>query len=251
MGVKMLNIEEFWRRGFIKTDCLKLGIDLNSLYIKAYDYMKEKIGLGINDRSINMIEGGIGSFHELHSCSEFMNQCMGSKVLEMVGGLFEGQSCEFRAAEYFAKPAVVGLESPWHQDNYYWCLKKGNAVTIWMAIDRASSLNGGVTYLEGSHNLGTKGHVDSFAPGSSQTIDKLMMNEYLHTYNLVTPVLSPGECIIHHSNIIHGSSINTSSFSRRGLTLQVKTIEDTYDVLKKAEYENNLARQIQERSSIK
>lgn len=247
----MLDIEEFWRKGFIKTDCLTLGIDLDSLYVKAYDYMNKNIDFSVKDRAINMIDGNISSFHELHKCFSFMNECMESKVLEIVEGLFESQPCEFRAAEYFAKPALVGLESPWHQDNYYWCLKKGNAVTIWMAIDRASSLNGGVTYLEGSHKLGTKGHVDSFAPGSSQTLDKLMMKEYLHAYNLVTPVLSPGECLIHHSNIIHGSAKNTSCFSRRGLTLQVKTIDDTYDVLKKTEYENHLARQIQERSSIK
>ena len=64
-----------------------------------------------------------------------------------------------------------------HQDNY-WNLKNPNALTMWIAIDQASSKNGSVEYLFGSHKkLYT--HTPSYAPGSSQkvkNIDSLKKN---------------------------------------------------------------------------
>ena len=65
---------------------------------------------------------------------------------------------EFREAEYFAKPAKQGLESPMHQDNFYWNIENAQALNVWIALTRSNKNNGGLCYLEKSHTLGTLNH---------------------------------------------------------------------------------------------
>ena len=40
--------------------------------------------------------------------------------------------------ELFAKPSKIGIMSPPHQDNYYWCLKNGKSLTFWIALDKSN-----------------------------------------------------------------------------------------------------------------
>ena len=56
-------------------------------------------------------------------------------------------------AELFAKPANVGIPAPLHQDNYFWCLKNNEALTVWIALDKANNRNGGVFYFKNLINL--------------------------------------------------------------------------------------------------
>ena len=99
-----------------------------------------------------------------------------------------------------------------HQDNYYWNLSNPNSFTIWIANDKATK-NGAVEYLLGSHKK-LYSHVPSYAPGSSQKvkeIDKLKNKFKIKSFNL-----NPGDCLIHHSQIIHGSKKNSSNkFKKR------------------------------------
>ena len=148
------------------------------------------------------------------------------------------------ASELFAKPAKRGLASPMHQDNYYWCIKGGNALTIWLSLDKVSSKNGGIKYLNKTHKLGVVKHVPSFAKGSSQKIFNL--NKY-SKYKTVCPILNPGDAIFHHCEIIHGSSENTSGKRRRGLTFQFKDMNSKFDNKMKKKYILSLKKQIRKR----
>ena len=44
--------------------------------------------------------------------------------------------------QYFNKPAGVGKPTPPHQDGYYFMLKKHNAVTCWLALEKVDEENG-------------------------------------------------------------------------------------------------------------
>jgi ectoine hydroxylase-related dioxygenase (phytanoyl-CoA dioxygenase family) len=137
-----------------------------------------------------------------------------------------------------------------HQDNFYWCLDNANGLTVWIALDKCDESNGGLSYYKGSHKLGTLDHKDSFAPGSSQTI-----RDYDLLYKMdkdrVLVHLEPGDCLIHHSNTIHGSAANTSERARRGVTMQFKGKHAGYDAKMKAHYEARLAEQIRMRAEKK
>jgi len=53
-------------------------------------------------------------------------------------------------SQFFAKPPH-GPEIPWHQESYFWQVEKG-WVTMWLAIDEATSQNGALQVIAGSHN---------------------------------------------------------------------------------------------------
>ena len=75
-------------------------------------------------------------------------------------------------AEVFAKPAVVGMSVPIHQDNYYWNLNNAKGVTVWIALDKSTKKNGALFYYKSSHKLRLLKHKNSYTPGSSQKITK-------------------------------------------------------------------------------
>jgi len=153
---------------------------------------------------------------------------------------------ELRGAELFAKPAKIGLPSPMHQDNFYWCVKGNNALTMWVALDYCNKDNGGLTYYRGSQKLGLLNHVDSHAPGSSQKVEDKYLNQ-LGDAAAVTPSVEPGDVLVHNSLMIHGSSANKSMKSRRGFTMQFKDANSSYDKEMEKYYESRLMEQVQTR----
>ena len=149
------------------------------------------------------------------------------------------------ASELFAKPAQKGLPSPIHQDNFYWCVKGGNALTVWIALDDVTSANGGIQYYNESQKLGVVKHEPSYAKGSSQKVSNLEKYNY---FKKVCPRLRAGDALFHHSEIMHGSSSNNSGKRRRGLTFQFKDFYATYDVKLKKKYLKSLNKQIKLRN---
>ena len=59
---------------------------------------------------------------------------------------------EIIAIEAFLKPPLTGKKVVIHQDNYFWCLKKGNALTAWIALDDIDESNGCLKYYSKSNN---------------------------------------------------------------------------------------------------
>ena len=129
-----------------------------------------------------------------------------------------------RNIELFLKPKKTGMLSPFHQDNYYWNLNNNNnSLNLWLACTESNIKNGAVCYIKKSHKLGILDHEISFVAGSSQKIpDKVIKKINLQR---VTPKLDPGDFIIHHSAVIHGSKKNVSNKNREGLVISYKTVD--------------------------
>jgi phytanoyl-CoA hydroxylase len=243
----MQQIAQFWNDGYTIAAADTYGLDVDLALNQARKYIDKTLKAStLNKRDVNFSKGEINSFHALHHDPELMAIYKSSNILNLAETLFN-EEVEIRAAELFAKPAFHGLPSPWHQDNFYWCLSKGNALTFWISCTQNGPLNGGVKYLAGTHKLGTLEHVDSNAPGSSQTVRPDLIQDCLHTHTQVTPALKIGDILVHHSNTIHGSDANHTAFPRIGLTIQVKTKADTYDQNKKRHYDTRVEAQIKSR----
>jgi len=132
-----------------------------------------------------------------------------------------------------------------HQDNYYWNLISPNALTIWVAIDRANKKNGSVDYLIGSH-LRLYKHKASYAPGSSQKVKDI--TQLKKRFKMKSFNLEVGDCLVHHSQIIHGSKKNFSRKSRRGFTIQMMPQSAKVDEKKLKKYQQSLSKQIKIRN---
>ena len=75
--------------------------------------------------------------------------------------------------------------------------------------------------------------MNSKVPGTSKEIKsnvlaKLKLKE--------SPTLYPGDCLIHHCEIVHGSKKNNSNFSRRGIALRFVAKNAQVDKLKMKKY---------------
>lgn len=209
-------------------------------------FLKEKVkSTNKENRIINFANDkkqvkNINSFHELAQCDEIKNYAQKKIVLD-VAKEFLNSNPEFRGCELFAKPAMIGLPSPSHQDNYYWGVIGANALTIWIALNISNKNNGCVYYYDGSHKYGIIKHQPSFAKGSSQKISDI---KFLQNFEISYPELKPGDALIHHSQVIHGSLKNTSKSNRRGWTIQFKDENASYDLKQIKKYEKSLNDQI-------
>lgn len=208
-----------------------------------------EVAPNLKGKEINYSGDQINSIHAVSQNSEYFERLLRSEKMMRMAKTFLEDEPEPRYVEYFAKPALKGLPSPMHQDNYYWAIKGGNGLTVWIALDRSDDENGGVTYYRGSHRWGLLDHTASFAPGSSQAVkDKVFLEKNAHLRESF--VLEPGDIQVHHALTVHGSASNVSPRPRRGLTLQFKGKSSTYDFEHLAKYQASLNEQMKMRGQI-
>ena len=205
---------------FSKNFSFKLAKSLN-FFLKKKHKLKN-INFSKNNSKIN-------SAHDIKQWKYIKILQRNPKIKNLAKVFLKGKIKNF-GSEVFAKPAKVGLESPVHQDNYYWNIKNNKGITFWIALNRATKKNGSIFYYEKSHKLGLLKHIPSFAPGSSQKIKDL---KKLKKFKIVSPSLNVGDIIIHNSLIAHGSKKNTSEHDRMGLTLRFIPSDSKINVLKK------------------
>ena len=230
-------------RSFITRKKVKeLNLKINNFFISKSKKLQGK--------DINFTGNKINSIHDVDKFDNYFKKFSKQKSILKTIKKFLNTAVEFRKAEIFAKPAKVGLSSPFHQDNFYWAVKNNNALTVWIALDQSNKQNGGVTYLKGSHKVGLVKHVASFAPGSSQKIDNKVLKKFKF-FKKITPSLRPGDALIHHCLIFHGSSKNKTKKSRIGFTMQFKDKLSKYNQSQLRHYKKNLKRQILIRKNSK
>jgi ectoine hydroxylase-related dioxygenase (phytanoyl-CoA dioxygenase family) len=162
--------------------------------------------------------------------------------LPMMKQLLNGE-VEKVGIETFNKPALVGSAVPPHQDNAYFCRKPGDVMTVWVAIDPVTKANGPVNYVCGSHKAGVRPHKPSGVMGNSMGLVEPVDPS---DPNIITPLLEPGDAMIHHCETIHYSEPNTSAFSRLGLLSVLRGAHTVDDPSIKARYEEARARMLAE-----
>jgi phytanoyl-CoA hydroxylase len=141
----------------------------------------------------------------------FQNYAKQPKWLALAEALI-GEPAECQGPEWFNKPPGEPAPTPPHQDNYYFCLKPPNVVTLWMALDRVNAENGCVRYVQGSHREGIRPHGRSAVLGFSQGI--LDYSDADRKREIETD-LQPGDVIAHHGNTIHLADPNTTADRHR------------------------------------
>ena len=243
MKLNLKDFRTYQNDGVIRVKNVFSSIEIVKLKRKINSYIKKNVSV-LKGKEINFIKKEVNSVHLFKDLffKKFSNQ---EKILTL-GNFFLKAKPKIRHYEYFAKPKKIGLSSPMHQDNYYWNLKDPNSFTIWIAIDKATKRNGAVEYLLGSHKK-LYSHIASYAPGSSQKVKEI--EKLKKKYKIKIFSLNPGDCLIHHSQIIHGSKKNLSNTSRKGFTVQVMTTNSKVDKVKFQRYQDSLKKQIELRTT--
>ncbi|MBV7337289.1 phytanoyl-CoA dioxygenase family protein [Chloroflexi bacterium TSY] len=133
----------------------------------------------------------------------------------------------------FTKPAKIGEATPWHQDIGLWTqnpaqkknkLRYKDALTIWMAIDRANQENGCLQVIPGSHKSEVIDHVQ-YQRGVHVELPREQVQAMIDLHGVHHIELEPGEAIVWHAHLWHYSPPNLSDKNRLGIA--IVTLRDT------------------------
>jgi len=137
------------------------------------------------------------------------------RVKQVIEQLIGPDVCIF-FSQVFMKPAHHGGPKPIHQDNYYFDpTDHQRQVTLWIALDAATTENGCLYFANGSHLAGVVNHI---AP-PDEPFNLQVPNGVAQQYEMTAAPVTQGGISIHHGNVFHQSSANRSDFPRRAVAM--------------------------------
>jgi ectoine hydroxylase-related dioxygenase (phytanoyl-CoA dioxygenase family) len=170
-------------------------------------------------------------FH-LHQADEYFAALASAPELtRLARTIFEDEPV-LMSVELFGKPARVGSEVPYHQDNAYFNLIPDHALTCWVALADSTEENGCVRYVESSHLFGNLPHQASRVRGNSMKLTEIPPNAGRE----ISGIVPRGGALIHHCNTIHRSEPNRSELDRPGLLFVFKSTRCSIDALRAEVY---------------
>jgi len=149
-------------------------------------------------------------------------------VLDLVEDVI-GPNIGLWSSHFISKEPFVGRRTPWHEDSAYWKGKfksLDKIVTIWLAIDDSTLVNGCMGVIPGTHKNGFSEYES--IDGTINTFDTEIKKELVDESKVVWFELNRGECSLHDSRIIHGANANTSALRRCGYTMRYFSLDMQY-----------------------
>ena len=158
------------------------------------------------------------------------------KLVRLAELLLDGEVVP-QYCQLFNKPARVGDETPPHQDGFYIPLVPQEALTMWLALDRADESNGCMRYVRGAHKRGVRPHRLTNIVGFSQGITDF---GYADMADEVAVPAEPGDLLVHHWVMVHRADPNPSDRERWGLGSVFYAARAKSDVDKQKTYQSDL-----------
>ena len=130
-----------------------------------------------------------------------------------------GQSFRFFHDQLFCKPARHGGVVAWHQDFSYWTFTKPmHHLTCWIGLDDATTENGCLYFVPGSHRWGLLPITG--LTGDMEAVRSMLTREQAEIFDAkVANELPRGYASFHHPLTMHGSYANYSERPRRAVVL--------------------------------
>ncbi|MEK9774814.1 MAG: phytanoyl-CoA dioxygenase family protein, partial [Quisquiliibacterium sp.] len=157
----------------------------------------------------------------------FFDYCNKPEILDMVAQLI-GEDIALWNSSFFAKPALNGKRTPWHQDGEYWPIRPLATCTVWLAVDDSTVENGCLRVLRGSHRDQRLKKHNTVTAGDVTLTQELDQSEYDES-KAVDLVLKAGQISLHDVYLLHGSEANTSPKPRRGMTMRFMPTTSLFD----------------------
>jgi len=179
-----------------------------------------------------------GDFFLWRRNKSFKNFAFESNLPELAGKILDSKNINFFYDQLLVKEPKTKEPTPWHHDLPYWPIKGNHIISFWVGFDKVTKNTGAVKYIKGSHKWNKFYAPATFGKNSGMSeIYKKMglepmpdINSNLESYELLSWDVNPGDIIVHHPLVIHGSSGNFSSNTRRrGLALRYIGDDVTWD----------------------
>lgn len=128
-----------------------------------------------------------------------------------------GAEASFGDGHMIFKPALIGAETPWHQDEAYWDPSLDyESLSIWVPLQEATVDNGCMWFVPGSHRYEVGEHR---SVGGDPRIHALEMLQPPAMEAAMACPLPPGGATFHASRTFHYTGPNRSAVDRRAYIL--------------------------------
>lgn len=190
----VLLIKDFIDKGICEETCTWLEKNENKI---IQQFKNDKRGLVLesfeNKEFIKYFE------HPLFACPKIFTQYLTSKVFNYASELLDSEVI-FKSLEIHSR--FPGSEIiPMHQDNAYYGLDNGKALTFYVPINKQFAEKGGLKYLAIKNSNDVYEHKASNSSAFSLEIkekEKVYEKHKKRFFNF-----NPGDCTAHFSNSIH------------------------------------------------
>lgn len=139
-----------------------------------------------------------------------------ARIVDRVEACLEGPADFYHAKLTLKKPRTGGAWD-WHQDFGYWYRQAHLApdmMSVLIALDEATTANGCLQVLRGSHRLG---RIEHGVVAGQVGADMAYVEQAMQRFERIDCVMAPGDALFFHPNLLHASGANTSEFSRNVL----------------------------------
>ena len=162
--------------------------------------------------------------YPLHFNAKIFGALLTSEIFSL-GQQIIGQPVKFVSAEIHSRHSGAS-RIPAHQDNAYYGLANGDALTFYISLDDQSPYSGGLQYIS-NPNFQEHEHVGSDSAAFSLALANL---QEVSDRKIIKPSYSPGDCTIHHSRSIHFADSSPAD-SDRAIVFRI-TLYSSLDTVK-------------------
>ena len=138
------------------------------------------------------------------------------RIVNCVEQLLDDEAYHYHS-KMILKDAKVGGAWAWHQDYGYWYqngLLFPNLCSAMIAVDEATTANGCLQVLKGSHKMGRVNHI---LAGDQAGADTGHVSEALKRLETIQCEMAAGDTLFFHCNLLHCSAANLSEQARWAL----------------------------------
>jgi ectoine hydroxylase-related dioxygenase (phytanoyl-CoA dioxygenase family) len=129
-------------------------------------------------------------------------------------------------SQVFLKPPGGGGPKPVHQDNFYFGPSDPDGVvTVWVALDNATTENGCLSFADGSNT----GPVYPHEAPEGEPFNLQVPPEIAARFDMTAAPVPSGGVSFHHGNTLHQSSANLSDRPRRAVAMHFVNRETVFE----------------------
>lgn len=194
-------------------------------------------------------KNSLKQLQQLFLYEPFFDRLMFGSKFERLASILLDDQVVGKNMQYFNKAPKIGKATPPHQDGYYFMLKPNEALTMWLALEKAGPENGCVRYVRGSHKKSLRPHGRTDTLGFSQGIVDFGREED-YAESVFHPARA-GDLLVHHSLTIHWAEANASEeLSRKALGFIYFAAKAREDKIAQAAYQKRLAEELAQTEKI-
>lgn len=153
-----------------------------------------------------------------HRDDGFRDFVFNAPAAEIAARLMDAERVNIVFDQFLIKEPDTPTRTPWHHDLTYWPIDGERVCSLWLALDDVDAESGAVEYVKGSHRWGQRFEAPAFA-GDGRYKQGLPAVPDIEArrgeLDIIQFAMAPGDCAVHHGQLLHGAPGNARSDRRR------------------------------------